>query len=245
MLLIFLPLYFTLSVHSFPVSDYFNSSDSLAAYYNKEDLLCSVESKCNLQGKFCSCHSHCWKHQTCCIDMLTWESMMNQSVTSSRGSQSRLKIRETSKLDWKMSKEAYLKRFLEKRKRFKPVSCAPVVSLSIPKQNPDYIQFIYKVITCPAGTEKQLDDKCTSTENIQEYHAPVVDSEGVIYKNSFCARCHGVLRVEFVNISAQCMSFNDVYSMLNVGTDFWECNYEIIDIEPAWYELLFVILDIL
>ena len=163
----------------FPIWKFYNLSSSSHEFGKDEGFeqyLCSGRrySKC------CSCKKDCMTNgRQCCIDIF-WD--------------------ENNPVDI----ERYQERFMEAADRIKDVQCAPVLSNA--KALGYSSEYADMVKSCPRHASLEDTEMClipspgfSPTTNV-----PVYGSDGILYANSFCAKCNFVHDYQMANLSVQC-----------------------------------------
>ncbi|XP_066922116.1 uncharacterized protein [Clytia hemisphaerica] len=103
--------------------------------------------------------------------------------------------------------ETYKRSLVEKVDKAEKYSCLPVypkaVTLGHRTKNSAMIRI------CPYGSSPEDQNLCTNIDRDESLAAslPVKGDDGRLYANSFCAKCNSVEKFEFVNISADCTTY--------------------------------------
>ena len=172
----------------FPIWKFYNLS-SLSHEFGKDEGLEQYLCSGRRHHRCCSCKKDCMTNsRRCCIDIF-WD--------------------ENNPVDM----ETYQERLLGAADRVKNVQCAPVLSnAKVLGYSSEYADMVK---SCPRRASLEDTEMClkplpgfSPTTNV-----PVYGSDGILYANSFCAKCNFVHDYQMANLSVQCQpSFNETES---------------------------------
>ena len=98
--------------------------------------------------------------------------------------------------------------------------CIPLMDYDIPdfqiksKTNEFGLEFYLAVNSCPQNKSGSNVYRCENEVDLQyQQRLPVIDDDGVLYKNKYCARCNDVFQYRIPNITAKCFKIEIEDSM--------------------------------